>query len=161
MSRQERLSQWTACVSTNLPHLTKPQATVLALWSFGIACTRSCGRLTVATFLALLLNVKVASLDQRLYEWCVDAPHKAGDKRTSLDVTRCFVPLLAWIVRLWSSEQIALTLDATSLGDRFVVLAVCVVYRGCGIPVAWIILPAGQKRAWRREWLRLLRLLTA
>src|SRR5439155_242616 len=39
----------------------------------------------------------------------------------------------------------------------FGVLAVSVVYRGCAIPVAWVILPAGAKRAWRREWLRLLR----
>jgi len=38
-----------------------------------------------------------------------------------------------------------------------VVLAVSVVYRGCAIPVAWVILPAGAKPAWRREWLRLLR----
>ena len=37
------------------------------------------------------------------------------------------------------------------------VLAVCVVYRGCAIPVAWTILPANQPGAWRREWLRLLR----
>ena len=37
------------------------------------------------------------------------------------------------------------------------VLAVSVVYRGCAIPVAWVILPAGAKHAWRREWLRLLR----
>jgi DDE family transposase len=159
MTRLDGLSQWTDCVSTNMAHLTKPQATVLALWSFGIACTRSCGRLTVATFLGLLLHTKVANLEQRLYEWCLDAPDKAGTKRTSLDVTTCFVPLLRWIVRLWASTQIALTLDATSLGDRFVVLAVCVVYRGCAIPVAWSILPAGKKQAWRREWLRLLRLL--
>ena len=39
------------------------------------------------------------------------------------------------------------------------VLAISVVYRGCAIPVAWVILPAGTKHAWRREWLRLLRLL--
>ena len=159
MTRHAGLSQWTDCVSTNLPHLTKPQATVLALWSFGIACTRSCGRDTVATFLALLLGQKVANLDQRLYEWCLDAPDKAGIKRTALDVTACFVPLLAWIVRLWRGTELALTIDATSLGDRFVVLAICVVYRGCAIPVAWTILPAGQKRAWRREWLRMLRVL--
>jgi hypothetical protein len=159
MARHDGLSQWTDCVSTNLPHLTKPQATVLALWSFGIACTRSCGRSTVATFLALLLREPLANLEQRLYEWCLDAPDKAGKKRTSLDVTLCFVPLLRWIVRLWTSDQIALTLDATSLGDRFVVLAVCVVYRGCGIPVAWTILPATKKRAWRREWLCMLRVL--
>jgi len=144
-------------VSTNLAHLTKPQATVLALWSFGIATTRSCGRSTVATFLALLLQQPLANLEQRLYEWCLDATDKAGTKRTELDLSTCFVPLLRWIVRLWSCQQIALTLDATSLGDQFVVLAVCVVYRGCGIPVAWTILPAQKKRAWRREWLRMLR----
>ena len=159
MTRHDGLSQWTTAVSTNMPHLTKPQATVLALWSFGIACTRSCGRETVATFLALLLGLKVANLDQRLYEWCLDAPDKAGTKRTDLDVTTCFVPLLAWIVRLWSGSRLALTIDATALGDRFVVLAVCVVYRGCAIPVAWTMLRAGQKGAWRRDWLRMLRLL--
>ncbi len=157
MSRHEELSQWTTCVSTNLPHLSKPQATVLALWSFGITCTRSSGRLTVATFLALLVGQKVATIEQRLYDWCRDATDKAGDHRAELDVTTCFVPLLRWIVRLWRSDQIALTLDATSLSDQFVVLAICVVYRGCAIPVAWTILPAGQKRAWRREWLRMLR----
>lgn len=157
MARHQELSQWTECVSTNMPHLSKPQATVLALWSFGIACTRSCGRGTVATFLALLLGQKLANLEQRLYEWCLDAPDKAGANRTDLAVTRCFVPLLAWIVRLWTTSQIALTIDATTLSDQFVVLAICVVYRGCAIPVAWTILPAGHKRAWRREWLRMLR----
>lgn len=159
MARQDRLSQWTDCVSTNMPHLTKPQATLLALWSFGIACTRCSGRLTVATFLALLLGQKVANIEQRLYEWCLDAPDKAGHKRSQVEVSCCFVALLAWIIRLWVGSQIALTLDATSLGQRFVVLAVCVVYRGCAIPVAWTILPAAKKHAWRKEWLRLLRIL--
>src|SRR5919199_1890119 len=159
MSRQAKLSEWTTTVSTTLPHLSKPQATVLALWSFGMVITRTCGRGTVATFLALLLNQKLASIEQRLYDWCLDASDKAGGKRPAVDVTTCFVPLLRWIVRLWSSQQLALTIDASSLGDRFVVLAVSVVYRGCAIPVAWTILPANQKRAWRREWLRMLRLL--
>ena len=157
MSRHEGLSQSTTGVSTNMPHLSKPQATVLALWSFGIACTRSSGRLTLATFLALLLGCSVAAVEQRLYEWCLNASDKAGGKPAELDGTHCFVPLLGWIVSLWSSTQIALTLDATSLGDQFVVLAICLVYRGCAIPVAWTILPAGKKRAWRREWLRMLR----
>ncbi len=157
MSRHDPLSEWTTCVSTNLPHLTLPQARLLAWWSFGIAHTRSCGRLTVATFLALLLQQKVVNLEQRLYEWCLDAPAKAGTKRQSLDVTTCFVPLLRWIVRVWHGTNLPLTIDATSLSDRFVVLAVSVVYRGIGIPVAWTILPAQQKGAWRREWLRLLR----
>jgi hypothetical protein len=159
MSRHEQLSEWTTTVSTNLPHLSKPHATVLALWSFGMAFTRSCGRGTVATFLALLLEQKLATVEQRLYDWCLDAPDKAGGKRQAIDVTTCFVPLLRWIVRLWSSQQLALTIDASALGDRFTVLAISVVYRGCAIPVAWTILPATQKRAWRREWLRMLRVL--
>jgi hypothetical protein len=65
--------------------------------------------------------------------------------------------LVRWVVALWDSTQLALALDATSLGDRFVVLTVSVVYRGCAIPVAWTVLPANQPGAWRREWLRLLR----
>ncbi len=43
--------------------------------------------------------------------------------------------------------------------QRFVVLTVSVLYRGCAIPLAWAILPATKKHAWRGEWLRLLRLL--
>jgi hypothetical protein len=159
MSRSDGLSEWTATVSSNMPHLTAPHAKVLALWSYGIALTRCCGRLTVATFLALLLERKVATIEQRLYEWCLDAPDKAGAQRQALDVTTCFVALLCWIVRLWHGTQLALTVDATSLSDRFVALVVSVVYRGCAIPVAWTILPAGQKRAWRGEWLRMLEVL--
>jgi len=157
MSRHAGLSQWTQTVSSHMPHLSRPQATVLALWSYGIALTRSCGRGTVATFLALLLNQKVANLDQRLYEWCLDASDKAGAKRRDLDVTTCFVPLLCWIISLWTGTCLALAADATPLSDRFVVLAVSVVYRGCAIPVAWTILRANQKGAWRPAWLRMLR----
>src|SRR5215217_4765766 len=131
MSRQPGLSEWIELVSTHMPHLSVPQARVLALWSYGIALTRSCGRLTVATFLALLIGQKVATVEQRLYEWCCDTSHTAGAKRQ--------------------------TLDATTLGARFVVLPLSVVYCGCGIPVAWTVLPANQPGAWRREWLRLLR----
>jgi hypothetical protein len=47
--------------------------------------------------------------------------------------------------------------DATTLGQRFVVLVVSVVYRGCAIPVAWTVLPATEQHAWRSEWLRMLR----
>jgi hypothetical protein len=147
------------CVATNMPHLSAPQARILAWWSFGIAHTRSCGRVSVAVFLALLLEMKPANIEQRLYEWCLDAPDKAGNKRQSLEVTTCFVPLLRWIVSLWHGKHLALTLDASPLSDRFVVLAISVVYRGIGLPVAWTILPAGKKQAWRREWLRMLRLL--
>jgi hypothetical protein len=159
MSRLDGLSQWTDTVSTSLPHLSTPQARVLALWSFGIACTRACGRSTVAAFLALLLGHKADTVEHQLREWCYDAKHKRGAKRQDLDVTTCFVPLLRWIVRLWSGTCLALAIDATSLSDQFTILTISVVYRGMGIPVAWTILPANQKHAWKHEWLRMLRLL--
>ncbi len=156
MSRQGGLSEWTAELSSRMPHLTKPQAAVLAMWSYGIALTRSCGRRTVATFLALLLGQKIGTVEQRLREWCYDAQDKQGKKRQELDVTLCFVPLLSWIVSLWTGRCIALALDATSLGQRFVVLAVSVVYRGMGIPVAWMVLEGQKKEAWRPHWLKML-----
>jgi hypothetical protein len=140
-----------------MPHLAKPQVVVLAMWSYGIALTRTCGRRTVSVFLALLLEQRVGTIEQRLREWCYDAQDKQGQKRRALDVSTCFVPLLRWIVALWNSMAIALAVDATSLGGRFVVLTVCVVYRGTGIPVAWTILAGQQKEAWRGHWLQMLR----
>jgi hypothetical protein len=124
-----------------------------------MAHTRSCGRLTVATFLALLLMTKVANLAQRLDAWCLDASAKAGHNRPRLEGTPCCVPLRRWSVRLWQGTHLARTVDATTLSDRFVVLVVCVVDRGSGIPVAWTILPAGRNQAGRRAWWRRLRLL--
>lgn len=157
MSRQCGLSAWTLLVSIHMPHLSVPQACVLALWSYGIALTRSCGRLTVATFLALLLRQKVATVEQRLYEWCCPAAHKAGAKRQTLDVTTCFVPLLRGIVALWASPQLALALDATSWGARCVVLTVSVVIAAA--PSRWpgTVLRVNQPGPWRRAWLRRLR----
>ena len=55
-----------------------------------------------------------------------------------------------------TGTQLAVALDATSLGQRFVVLAVSVLYRGCAVPVAWKVLRAEQKHPWKPEWLALL-----
>jgi hypothetical protein len=51
---------------------------------------------------------------------------------------------------------VALAIDATHLGDRVVVLAISVLYRGCAIPVAWQVLPANQVGAWMPSLLDLL-----
>ena len=50
--------------------------------------------------------------------------------------------MLAWILTGWQSTCLALALDATSLGDRFTVLSISVVYRGHAIPPAWKVLHA-------------------
>jgi hypothetical protein len=71
-------------------------------------------------------------------------------------VETCFASFLAWGLSWWEGNQLALAVDATTLGQRFVVLVVSVVYRVCAIPVAGPVLPATEKHAWRGEWVRML-----
>ena len=59
----------------------------------------------------------------------------------------CGAPLATWILAHWSGTRVARALDAPSLGDRRVILAVRIVSTGCAVPLAWKILPAGQKHA--------------
>src|SRR3989449_7256758 len=154
---QASFDQWLGTIMHHLSHLSKPQATVLALWSFGMVLARSCALTAVSHVLAKGMKRKEQTVRQQLREWYYDVPRQRGAKRQALPVETCFAPLLGWVVSWWQGTQLALAIDATTLGQRFVVLAVSVVYRGCAIPVAWVILSAGAKHAWRREWLRLLR----
>ena len=157
MSCHPRVTEWTLVIHTHLPHLSKPQATVLALWSLGRVLARSCALTAVSAFLATWLGRKELAVRQQLREFCYEATAKRGTTRRALAGEPCFTPLLAWVVAQWEGTQLALALDATTLGDRFTVLALSVVYRGCAIPVAWTVLAATAKHAWRREWLRMLR----
>ena len=95
---------------------------------------------------------------QRLREWCYNADDKKGEKRWDLDVSTCFGPLLQWLLAWWPADQprLALALDATTLKKRFTVLVISVVYRGCAIPVAWKVVGAEQKGAWKPHWMKLL-----
>jgi hypothetical protein len=140
-----------------MPHLSKPQATVLALWSLGMVLARSCALTAVSAFLATWLGRKENTVRQQLREFCYEVTAKRGTDRCALAVETCFAPLLAWVVSWWQGTQLALALDATTLGTRFTVLVLSVVYRGCAIPIVWVVLSATAKHAWRREWLRMLR----
>src|SRR5689334_25107335 len=157
MPRHPGLSQWHQTVSTYLPDLSQPQVTVLVLWGLGIVLAQSCGLTTVAVMLAYLLDVSAGSRRERLRDWYRDAPHKRGakrgDKRRSLDVPTCFPSLLRWVVA-WSPpscRQLALAMDASTLGQRFTILTISVVIRGCAIPIAWHIVEATRAGAWRSE----------
>lgn len=150
----DRLSQWSHEVSTAFGHLSQPQVWGLVLWSAGIALVGRAGITQISALLALVLEQKEQTVFQRLREWYLDAKHKSGKKRRELDVPLCFAPLLRWIVRLWEpgNRQMALTLDATSLGERWTVLSICVVIRSCAIPVAWKVLGGHEKGSWRPHW---------
>jgi hypothetical protein len=141
-------------VSTAFPHLSKAQLLGLVFWSVGIVLTGSGGISQISALLAQILNQKERTVFQRLREWYLEVGQKRGDHRRELDVTSCFGPLLSWIIRLWAGNErrIALALDATTLGERWTVLTVCVVIRGCGIPVAWKVIGAHAKGSWRPYW---------
>ena len=132
--RHQPLCEWATVVSTHLPHLSSTQSAVLAMWSYAMVLTHSCGITTVGAFLAGLLGKKESTMRQQLREWCYEAEDKKGQggkgyKRQSLDVTTCFVPLIRWILEWWSSDEkrLALALDATLLGERLAVLTISVV----------------------------------
>jgi len=159
MTCSERVSQWQATVSRHLAHLSGPQAGVLALWSLGMVLTGSCGLSQVSTMLALVLGQQAETLRQRLREWYYPAEDKAGQHRRSLEVESCFAPLLRWVLAWWpdQSRELALALDATTLGQRFTVLCISVLVRGCAIPVAWKVVAYNQKGSWQPHWQALLR----
>lgn len=119
--------------------------------------SHSCGLTTVASSLAGLTQEKENSLRQRLREWCYAKGDKRGPGRCEIDVRRSFVPLLRWVLAWWPAHEkrLALAMDATSLGQVFVVLVISVIYRGCAIPIAWQVLLAGKKESWKDHWLDL------
>jgi len=105
-----------------------------------------------------LLGKGEATVREQLRDWYRDGTHKSGakrgDKRRTLEVSTCFAPLLRWVVA-WSDptcRHLALAMDASTLGQRFTVLLISVVVRGCAIPVAWRIVEATRPGAWRPHW---------
>jgi hypothetical protein len=161
MSRLPQLYAWLQLLASAFPHLPPAQLRGLAWFSFGMVLARSCSVSAVATQLADLLGQKFDTVKKRLREFYCEAGAKKGDRRCQLDVRACFPPLLRWVLRGWPSRRLAIALDATTLGQRFTTLAASVLYRGCAVPVAWRILPATAKHAWKGEWLGLLRELRA
>ena len=90
MSCQRTVYQWAEVVITHMPHLSKPQATVLALWSVGMVLARSCALAAVSLFLAQGLARKPNAVRQQLRECCYEAKAKRGSPRQELPVESCF-----------------------------------------------------------------------
>src|SRR5215510_7185592 len=97
MSCHPRVTEWTAILHTRLPHLTKPQATVLALWSLGMVLARSCALTAVSTFLAAWLHRKADTVRQQLREFCYEATAKRGPLGKSWSSRRA-------LCRCWSGS---------------------------------------------------------
>jgi len=144
-----------------LPNLSTCQARVLGMVSGAIVQTNGCGLTRLSRWVAELEGVPAGRVRQRMRELYYEAVAKRGKQRQEIEVEACFAPLLAGVVRGWQgAKELALALDASTVGQRFTVLSISVVYRGCGIPVAWTILPAGEPGEWRAHWERMLRKLS-
>src|SRR5258708_2681890 len=116
MSHPDSLSQWEHTVSMYLPRLSRPQARVLAYWSYGMVLAKSCGISSVVALLSPLLLQSEATLRQRLREWSYPAEAKKGVHRQALEVSGCFAPLLGWVLSWWdpAEHRRALAMDASS-----------------------------------------------
>ena len=156
MPRFPGMYQWNDTLAKRFPHLSKPVARCLALWTLGMIIARSCALTAVAAALGPLLTLKFDTVRERLRDLYREAAAKKGRRRCELDLSICWDPWLAWVLEGRQSKQLALALDATNLGEQFTVLALSVLYRGCAVPVAWKILKANQKHAWKPEWISLL-----
>jgi hypothetical protein len=98
------------------------------------------------------LGRKPDTVRQQLREGCDEANAKRGGPRQEVNGESCLAPLLAGVLSWWEGTQMAFAVQATTLGQRFVVVVGSGGYRGCAIPVAWTGLAATEKPAWRREW---------
>src|SRR5262245_52473507 len=91
MSCHPRVTAWTAIIPTHWPLLSKPPATVLALWSLDRVLARSCALTAVSAFLATWLGRKEPAVYQQLREWGYEATAKRGASRCA----RCSALLCA------------------------------------------------------------------
>ncbi len=164
--RRRALERWTNLLARHLPSLSRPEAKGLALWSIGIVLAHSCSLHAVVLALACWLPFNPASLRRRLQEWYCEANAKKGHgsgvwglHRRDFDPNAISADLLAWILEEWPSKQIVFALDPTNFGDRFTVLNISVLYRGCAVPVIWTVVEGGKPEAWEPHWERMLRIL--
>jgi hypothetical protein len=165
--RRQALARWTELLHRHLPSLSLPQVKGLALWSIGIVLARSSSLHAVVLALACWLPAfKPLSLRRRLQEWYLEASAKKGHgsgawgvQRRDWDPEAVSADLLAWVLEDWPGQQLVLALDPTNFGDRFTVLNISVLYRGCAVPVIWTVVEGGEPGAWEPHWERMLRTL--
>ncbi len=159
MSRSPQLYQWRTQIANHFPPLRQPVIMGLALWSLGMIIVRSCSLTAIADWWSSQGGQSFDTVRERLRDTYREAAAKAGAHRRQLDLNTCWAPWLNWVLEGWSETRVAVALDATSLGQRFVVLTISIGYRGCAVPILWKVLRAGIKQPWKPEWEALLKAL--
>ncbi len=131
MSQQQTLYHWCRCVSKQFPTLSKPQAWVLAAFSFAVALSRRCALPAAAE--ALPGWGKPDSLERRWQRFL---------SNSHVDWSRGCTALTRWVMgSLTPTCRVVLLVDETSLRQKLKVMAVSLAYRGRAIPLAWWCYP--------------------
>ena len=86
MTCQRAVYQWTEVVTTHMPPLSNPQATVLALWSLGMVLARSWAVTAVSLFFAQGLDRKPNTVGPQLRKGGYEAKVKRGGPRQEVPV---------------------------------------------------------------------------
>jgi hypothetical protein len=139
--------QLEADLAVHFGHWRPAQRRGLALWVVGTMLAHSACQNAVLAALAPL-GCPWHATRQRLREWTYAGAERAAPCATTLEVSACFAPLLDWVLAWWTGDTVPLAIDATSLGKRWVVLSISVLYRGCAIPVAWHVMPGPGRGKW-------------
>jgi len=156
MPHTDAFYHWSDRVQALFPDLRPHHRRALAEYSFGLVLARCCGLSSVVAHLAGFLALSAHALRQRLRELYQPAAAQRGCARSEFDHALCFGPLARWAAAGHKDRRLVLALDPTCLTDRFRVLCAAVLYRGCGLPVAWAVQAADQKGAWNDVWKDLL-----
>ena len=141
-----------------MPHLSDAQIRGLADWTRGTITAGSGCQSAVVKALAFM--GKAGSIRQRLRECLLDGADRARPSPNRIDARACFAPLTRWILSLWKSGDLALAIDPTTLSDKLTAIAVSAVYRGCAVPVAWVVIPGNKRGKWMEPTAELLELLS-
>src|SRR6266700_2838199 len=122
-----------------LPSLSGAQAYVLGEMAYAMLMVDGCGMTRMCSFMAELLDQPMNTLRQKYREMYYEKEAKAGvkkrqKKRREIVVDEHFAELLQAVITGWQGEKtLVLALDASALTDRFTVLSISVMYRGCGM----------------------------
>jgi hypothetical protein len=158
MPHAKALYQWDQRVASYFAELPPARRAWLALVSYGLVLAHSALLNAVVLRLAVALGSTFNALRQRVRK-LYQPQQDAGGHDRSFDHTACFGPLLRRASAGFADRRLALALDPTNLGDRFTILTVSVVFRGCAVPVAWQVQKGDAKGSWNDHWTRLLGLL--
>ncbi len=134
-------------VQEHLPELRPAQQRGLAEWVTGTLLAGSACETSVLDALADTSPARHAARE-RLRAWLYDGADRPAPCRTQVEVSRCFAPLLRWVLAWWQGPTLPLAVDATLDRTRHAAVVVSVLYRGTALPVGWVVLPANVPGAW-------------